>query len=195
MNNDKYNIDAKETIYNGVKFRSRLEAHWACMFDWLHWEWVYEPYAIGNYNPDFVLKGKPYDILVEVKPAFLIDDKLRDRIKKAIISHPLSALILDENPLCKTKLISQEVKFGEGLVYFGLDDNNNRDHSYWDEIVLKDNGDGWQFDISSFMNYWNGMIFNDEEQRKNFVLYNGGLHEYIKNEWVERGNMVRFEYK
>ncbi len=32
----------KVTIYRGTKFRSRIEARWACFFDTLEVEWVYE---------------------------------------------------------------------------------------------------------------------------------------------------------
>ena len=65
-------IEAKETIYNGYKFRSRLEARWAVFFDYLRVEYEYEPegFQLSNgesYLPDFFLpKFKTY---VEVKPA------------------------------------------------------------------------------------------------------------------------------
>lgn len=54
-------------MYNGVQFRSRLEATWASMFDKLGWNWDYEPIDLNGYIPDFILKFyKP--LLVEVKP-------------------------------------------------------------------------------------------------------------------------------
>jgi hypothetical protein len=55
------------TLYNGVQFRSRLEARWARLFDLLGWEWEYEPFDLLGWIPDFIIKGNP-DILVEVKP-------------------------------------------------------------------------------------------------------------------------------
>ena len=47
-----------ETIYNGYKFRSRLEARWAVFFDALNLQWDYEPEGYdlceyGYYLPDF----------------------------------------------------------------------------------------------------------------------------------------------
>ena len=63
-----------ETIYNGYRFRSRLEAKWAVYFDALHIEYEYEPegYVFSNgtcYLPDFYLpqmesyfEVKPYSI-------------------------------------------------------------------------------------------------------------------------------------
>lgn len=55
------------TRYRGVRFRSRLEARWAALFDLLGWQWEYEPLDLNGYIPDFALRlHKP--VLVEVKP-------------------------------------------------------------------------------------------------------------------------------
>ena len=57
------------TTYNGVNFRSRLEAKYAAMFDQLEWKWEYEPVDMNGWIPDFVIKGiRP--IYVEVKPVW-----------------------------------------------------------------------------------------------------------------------------
>lgn len=56
-----------ETRYGGLVFRSRLEAKWAAMFDWLGLKWAYEPFDAKGYIPDFLLHG-PRQTLVEVKP-------------------------------------------------------------------------------------------------------------------------------
>ena len=64
-------IRAIETEYAGHRFRSRLEARWAVLFDRLEIEWEYEPqgYEVGlsrrHYLPDFHLVKS--DIWVEVK--------------------------------------------------------------------------------------------------------------------------------
>lgn len=54
MNNE---IKPIETIYNGYKFRSRLEARWAVFFDAMGIEYEYEPEGIEvngcKYLPDF----------------------------------------------------------------------------------------------------------------------------------------------
>lgn len=55
------------TMYNGVQFRSRLEARWAAFFDLCGWQWEYEPFDLNGWIPDFMLRGDR-DILVEVKP-------------------------------------------------------------------------------------------------------------------------------
>jgi len=51
----------------GIQFRSRIEAHWAYLFDELGWDWEYEPIDLNGYIPDFVLKFPPRHVLVEVK--------------------------------------------------------------------------------------------------------------------------------
>lgn len=60
-----------ETIYNGYRFRSRLEARWAVFFDALKIKYEYEPegYDLGDgvyYLPDFYLPE--FDLFVEIKP-------------------------------------------------------------------------------------------------------------------------------
>ncbi len=70
-----------ETIYNGYRFRSRLEARWAVFFDALGVKYEYEPegFNLGDglyYLPDFKVKcwgtrgeinDKPFDLWIEVK--------------------------------------------------------------------------------------------------------------------------------
>lgn len=63
-----YTIPAIPTRYNGVNFRSRLEAKWAAFFDLLGWRWDYEPVDFPGWIPDFVIYGKRNPVYVEVKP-------------------------------------------------------------------------------------------------------------------------------
>lgn len=59
------------TLYRGYRFRSRLEARWACFFDGIGWPWEYEPLDLNGYIPDFVLTFyRP--VIVEVKPALTL---------------------------------------------------------------------------------------------------------------------------
>jgi hypothetical protein len=62
-----------ETIYNGYRFRSRLEARWAVFFDNLDIQYEYEKdgYDLGNegwYLPDFYLPNMRSGMFIEVKP-------------------------------------------------------------------------------------------------------------------------------
>lgn len=70
------NTKSIETKWHGCRFRSRLEARWAVLFEVMGIEWDYEPvgFALSNgvcYLPDFLLHdiaGCGYsDIYVEVK--------------------------------------------------------------------------------------------------------------------------------
>jgi len=53
-------LPALETRYAGCRFRSRLEARWAVLFDHLDIRWEYEAEGFdtpaGNYLPDFRVK-------------------------------------------------------------------------------------------------------------------------------------------
>ena len=67
---DMKDIKPVETLYAGVRFRSRLEARWAVFFTAAGIPWEYEPerYALSDgrwYIPDFRLDGR---IFAEVKP-------------------------------------------------------------------------------------------------------------------------------
>lgn len=67
------NIKAKETLYNGYRFRSRLEAKWAVFFDACGVEYEYEPegFDLGNgvgYLPDFLLHGVRGDWMTPGEP-------------------------------------------------------------------------------------------------------------------------------
>jgi hypothetical protein len=57
------------TEYGGRRFRSRLEARWACFFDLLKWPFEYEPIDLAGYVPDYILPFKRGSVLAEVKPA------------------------------------------------------------------------------------------------------------------------------
>ncbi len=69
-------MNAIPTVYGGVQFRSRLEARWAAFFDILRWRWEYEPLDAAGWIPDFYVwpHGGAGGWLIEVKPAFLLDD-------------------------------------------------------------------------------------------------------------------------
>lgn len=75
-------IKARETEYNGHRFRSRLEARWAVFFDALGVEYEYEPEGFvlpsgRTYLPDFAIEchgvrgrfdaNTHFDLYIEVK--------------------------------------------------------------------------------------------------------------------------------
>ena len=71
-------IKAIETQYKGYRFRSRLEARWAVVFDALDLEWVYEPegYDLGGgvkYLPDFSLSDPEITRRVTIADLYALD--------------------------------------------------------------------------------------------------------------------------
>lgn len=83
-------MQAKETRYKNIVFRSRLEARWAVFFDALNIQWKYEleGYVLKNgmsYLPDFYLEnvgghignGKKSGIFVEIKGNLTDYDKTK----------------------------------------------------------------------------------------------------------------------
>ena len=84
-------IKAIETVYNGYRFRSRLEARWAVFFDALGVSYEYEPEGFklpsGKiYLPDFRVKcygcrgeisNNPFDLYIEVKGKMTVYDAER----------------------------------------------------------------------------------------------------------------------
>lgn len=82
--NKKEKIAAIPTMYNGIQFRSRLEAKWACFFDLLNFSWEYEPIDLNGWIPDFILKISD-PLFVEVKPVKTLDE-LEQYYEKTILS-------------------------------------------------------------------------------------------------------------
>lgn len=113
-------IKAIETIYNGYRFRSRLEARWAVFFDALGIEYEYEPEGFSldygiRYLPDFALKnvhwrgegsgehytGKPgRPIYVEVKGVdSYADIKLDERVRMEMFAKHRPLIVLGNIPM------------------------------------------------------------------------------------------------
>ena len=70
-----------ETVYNGYRFRSRLEARWAVFFDALGIKYEYEPEGFElddghHYLPDFYLPAM--ETYVEIKPEDAFEIEMTD---------------------------------------------------------------------------------------------------------------------
>ena len=66
------------TEYNGIQFRSRLEAKWATFFDLLNWSWEYEPVDFSGWIPDFLITSSDKRLFIEVKPFFKEEETNQD---------------------------------------------------------------------------------------------------------------------
>jgi len=96
-----YRIPAIPTAYAGRQYRSRLEARWAAMFDRLGWQHEYEPYDLGKWSPDFLLRGfYGSTVLVEIKPitsfdqAVVVTEKMTAAVFERDLQDEISALLL-----------------------------------------------------------------------------------------------------
>lgn len=76
-------MKAIPTKFDGVDYRSRLEARWAAFFTLAGWKFEYEPFDCDGWIPDFLLMGTPRDILVEVKPVTRFDEDVAAKISSA----------------------------------------------------------------------------------------------------------------
>lgn len=83
-------MKARPTTYRGTRMRSRLEAHWAQMFDLSGFDWSYEPENFagltGQYLPDFAITtGGGQRIYVEIKPPLARDELVAALARMEII--------------------------------------------------------------------------------------------------------------
>ena len=51
----------------GIRCKSRVDAHWAYIFDELGWSWEYQPVDLNGYIPDFIITFAAAQVLVKVK--------------------------------------------------------------------------------------------------------------------------------
>lgn len=90
-----------ETVYNGYRFRSRLEARWAVFFDALGIRYKYESegYCMSDgsyYLPDFFLPDIDYYVEVKGKNKHIIEDMTK--LKKFVLESKTAAIILSDIP-------------------------------------------------------------------------------------------------
>ena len=120
-------IKAIETIYNGYKFRSRLEARWAVFFTEAGIKYQYEPegYVFDNgecYLPDFYIPDclSPIceNLFVEVKASTPTLDE-REKAKRLSMATKTPVLIVSQIPNIRA------FKDGEGELH--LTDINGDD--------------------------------------------------------------------
>lgn len=104
-------IKAIETVYNGYRFRSRLEARWAVFFDALGIKYIYEKEGyeldgLGRYLPDFWIPrwetreegDSDHDgIFVEIKPGEATKSEF-DKIYKLAEQLETDAFIIQGSP-------------------------------------------------------------------------------------------------
>lgn len=185
-----------ETIYNGYRFRSRLEARWAVFFDTLGVDYEYEPegFNLGNgvyYLPDFRVKcwgnrgqiwDEPYDLWIEVKGRMSQEDKRKiERFVNANFPSGMCGMEYVENPL----LILGDIPSGlsDMKMYF-LEMDRDYMSSFNYQLI---DGDSWvampaAYDGKFFL--WgadNSQIMNEEEVLKAYEIARKARFEHGEN--------------
>ena len=105
------------TKYQGVLFRSRLEARWAVFFDYLNLHWSYEAQSFklddrkdkhpdSCYCPDFLVRTpQGEDMWIEIKPHNIKQNNKFDKFKKLVDCPRVHLLSGQPEDALKTHLI------------------------------------------------------------------------------------------
>jgi hypothetical protein len=245
----QYNIKAKPTIYKGNKYRSKLEARWACFFDLIGWQYEYEPCEFDGWTPDFIVYGSGGRVIYfEVKP--YIDDTIIEdylvRLRKLQLKANV-VLLSNEFELCKDhggilagyqlnridthyaytalanfqlernilkNIISKKYEnsecflesFGDEYnldIYLSEKYGTPKYNKYYDfpvaesfRVHWKDGqiGRNTEYDIGSLIFSFDGLLWDDGENRKLFMDENTLEYRIFYNLWVEAGNLTSYKY-
>ena len=169
-------IKAIETVYNGYRFRSRLEARWAVFFDTLGIEYDYEPEGfdlgeLGYYLPDFYLPEM--ETWAEVKGG---EPSKKDFKKMVAFSSAVEQpiILLRDIPLCEG-VYTDDCKVY--IVLFAHFEN-------WPKMIAGYAFDLWAFDGFDSV-YWNDGYRYDEGNLKKFLSGQGvdvsGINESTRD--------------
>jgi len=134
----QYTIPAVSIKYNGVTYRSVLEATWAAFFDVVGWKYDYEPKRYGDWLVDFVIHGHK-DIPVEVKPVTVFPVEVSDKIDECVPAIPPGdpASLLDKTELIQSEDEDQEVLIlGESPIFDAGYLGWIREGGWWDKAAF-----------------------------------------------------------
>lgn len=109
-----YEIQPKPTVYNHILYRSRLEAKWAAFFDFVGWDYEYEPEPFKTWSPDFTIHS--LNCYAEVKPYSYLNEDLINKIQPYSKEYRCALLfddiVIEENAFYIGKYFNQR----EGLI-------------------------------------------------------------------------------
>ena len=102
MTTEECLVSAIATKFNGIEYRSRLEARWAAFMHNIGWEHTYEPFDGNGYIPDFIVHGSA-SLFIEVKPA--VDQREFEaevpKVDRGLSDYFRDALIVGATPFIK----------------------------------------------------------------------------------------------
>jgi len=146
-----YGVASHPTQYNGVNYRSRLEAKWAAFFDVLEWKFQYEPIDFSGWSPDFLIMGhrnvyvevKP--IVVSIEPVEIIDKLLSSGCNDEMLIVGMSPLARKDDDRAILGWLAEDRCFGTSV--FGMWASSvigfcHDDMTYRDRITGEH--DGWR---------------------------------------------------
>lgn len=192
----KYNIKAKQTYFNGIRFRSMLEAKWAAFFMLQEWKWEYEPYEINGRVPDFIIycdENSNYEtneIIVEVKPKKFITEDFKNKILDSYGKESSHILLLHESPFY-TYDEREFICIGLVSQYFKHECTSFkwRKETGFYNAEMKCIGD-----FGSYYMSWDAMIGKHPEIDRKHWVYNGDVfHHLIQTDWNISKNNVQFK--
>jgi hypothetical protein len=88
------------TEYKGNRFRSRLEARWAALFDLARLPYIYEPNDMGSYIPDFLIPGQR-PVYVEVGPVLTEEEYVAKAAKPLATLTGYDFMVVGTDPLAR----------------------------------------------------------------------------------------------
>lgn len=188
-----YHIKSKPTVYNGTKYRSRLEARWACFFDLLGWKYQYEPFDLKGWTPDFIVYGKDSRfILIEIKP-YVDDGILKEYQAKVSIG------AMGHNCIILIDSFNECPNFGGVLAGYQFDtfalESEYPGKPF--EIHWKDGQQGAnsEYDIGSLFMAFDGVLWADQDNRKVFLSKTSIEYKSFIEKWTEAGEKTRFHFE
>ncbi len=189
------------TRYNGIQFRSRLEARWAAMFDLLQWPYEYEPCDFAGWIPDFLLKIHT-PVFVEVKPVASFPPEVADEIDTSgcfeeclivgtTIEFPYFGWLReirvgDENLYYRQKRISHErIHLGWARACFGLWSGTESQFNDFSNLSNPEQKVGFCHEIQSYADRVTGCYDGGSWGMRN-------CRELVENKWKTAGNTVQW---
>lgn len=146
-----YEIKAIPTIYNGIQYRSMLEARWAAFFDLIRCPFEYEPFILEGWSPDFVLRPGIHEYLVEIKPLNEWNNDLTNKIYRHSIEN-------------KCLLFHDEIYTHKGKIYLGKIFNRDpKNYLILDDLEIST--------LSDFEEYNDYDVFDLWKEAKNIVQF------------------------
>lgn len=182
------------TMYRGRRFRSRLEARWAVLFDLFDWRYEYEPYDLEGWIPDFALFGAG-EILVEIKPYSSLKEFDTRKILTALEGTEKwgKEILLLGSTLMATTNTNAPVWAGRPAVILGFlgefEKGVGRElgGEYWFSRAILNRYEGWGFyhEEGGWGDRMTGLYEGDHYHRT-------PDYEEVLRLWNEAGNIVQF---